>query len=150
MSLFADHPDQWRLLASHPSLANRAVEEVMRFGGTVSVVPRVTTEDLDVDGYLIPTGSLLMLSTISANYDADVYRDPTTFDITADREPHLTFGGGPHYCLGASLARAELQVALPMLAEAMPDLVLDGEPTFRPSVGIYGPDTLPIRFTPSA
>jgi hypothetical protein len=149
MWLFAEHPDQWRLLAAHPSLVNRAVEEVMRFQGTVRVVPRVTAEDLDFDGYLIPAGTLLMLSTIAANHDAASYDDPWTFDITADREPHLTFGGGPHYCLGASLARAELQEALPMLAAALPDLALDGEPSYREAIGIFGPDTLPLRFTPT-
>ena len=63
-----------------------------------------------------------------------------------EREPHFTFGGGPHYCLGAALARAELQEALPILAEAMPRLALDGEPEWRPPMGIFGPDRLPLRW----
>jgi cytochrome P450 len=88
----------------------------------------------------------LALSTSAANHDPGTYEEPRALDITAEREPHLTFGGGPHYCLGASLARAELQEALPILAEAMPGLALDGEPDWRPPLGIFGPDRLPLRW----
>ena len=90
--------------------------------------------------------TLLTLSTSAANHDPAAYHEPWTFDITAEREPHSTFGGGPHYCLGASLARAEMQEALPILAEAMSNLAPDGEPTWRAPMGIFGPETLPIRF----
>jgi len=124
------------------------VEEVMRFRGAVSVAPRVVAEDFDMDGYHLPAGTLLALSTAAANHDPGAYEDPTSFDITVEREAHFTFGGGPHYCLGASLARAEMQEALPILVAKMPDLALDGEPTWRPPLGIFGPETLPIRFTP--
>jgi cytochrome P450 len=89
---------------------------------------------------------MLTLSTSAANHDPAAYDDPRVFDITATREPHFTFGGGPHYCLGASLARAEMQEALPILASAMPNLELAGEPTWRPPFGIFGPETLPIRY----
>jgi len=147
--LFAQHPDQWTKLADAPDLAGRAVEEVMRFHGAVAVAPRVVAEDLEFEGYHLPAGTIVSLSTASANKDEVAYADPLTFDITVDREPHLTFGGGPHYCLGASLARAEMQEALPGLATAMPDLALDGEPTFRPPFGIFGPESLPVRFTPT-
>ena len=146
MSVFADHPDQWAALAADPSLAAPAVEEVMRFQGAVAAAPRFVVEDIELDGYLIPAGTMLALSTASANHDPAAYTEPQTFDITVAREPQLTFGGGPHYCLGASLARAEMQEALPMLARAMPDLELDGEPTWRQPVGIWGPESLPLRF----
>ena len=148
--LFAQHPDQWRLLAEEPDRATAAVEEVMRFHGAVSVVPRMVAEDIDLDGYLIPTGTILLLSASAANHDPGFYTQPATFDITVPREPQLTFGGGPHYCLGAGLARAEMQEALRILAADLPDLALDGEPAWRQMVGIYGPDSLPIRFAPSA
>ena len=143
--LFAQHPHQWARLAGEPDLVPRAVEEVMRFRGVVSVSPRFVVEDFDLDGYRLEAGVLLVLSTWAANHDPDAYERPHDFDITADREPQLTFGGGPH-CLGAGLARAEMQEALPMLARAMPGLELDGEPTWRPPMGIQGPDALPIRF----
>ena len=149
MWMFAEYPEQWRLLRADPALAPSAVEEVMRFRGAVGAAPRMVVEDFELDGYQLSGGALLTLSTSAANHDPDTYDDPWTFDITAERETHFTFGGGPHYCLGASLARAEMQEALPILAEAMPDLALDGEPTWRPPMGIFGPETLPIRFTPT-
>jgi cytochrome P450 len=146
MALFAEHPDHWSLLAEHSELAPRAVEEVMRFRGATSVAPRIAAEDLDVDGYHVPAGTFLALGTSTANFDPAAYDDPATFDITAEREPQLTFGGGPHYCLGANLARAEMQEALALLSVQMPELALDGEPTWRTPMGIFGPETLPLRF----
>jgi cytochrome P450 len=147
MWLFAEHPDQWKLLGADPSLTANAVEEVMRFRGTVGVAPRLVAEDFEFDGYALTAGTMLALSTAAANHDPDAYEEPLRFDITATRDQHFTFGGGPHYCLGASLARAEMQEALPILVDAMPDLALDGEPTWRPPLGIFGPETLPVRFT---
>jgi cytochrome P450 len=149
MWLFAGHPDQWAQLRAHPELAPRAVEEVMRMQGAVDVAPRVVAEDFDLEGYRLTVGTLLSLSTSSANHDPDAFASPHTFDITVERQPQLTFGGGPHYCLGANLARAEMQEALPVLAARMRDLALDGEPRWRPPFGIYGPESLPIRFTPA-
>jgi cytochrome P450 len=146
MWMFAGHPEQWKLLAEDPTLAARAVEEVMRYRGAVGVAPRMVAEDLEFDGYRFTEGTMLTLSTAAANHDPSAYDGPWVFDITATREPHFTFGGGPHYCLGASLARAEMQEALPVLASALPNLALDGEPTWRPPFGIFGPETLPIRF----
>ncbi|MHB8466174.1 MAG: cytochrome P450 [Acidimicrobiales bacterium] len=146
MAAFAERPEQWKLLADDPSLAAPAVEEIMRFRGAVGMAPRVVIEDLELDGYRIPAGTMLALSTSAANHDPTAYDRPDELDITVDREPQLTFGGGPHYCLGASLARAEMQEALPILARAMPGLTLDGEPTWRPPMGIFGPETLPIKF----
>jgi cytochrome P450 len=148
--LFCDHPDQWRLLAERPELAAPAVEEVMRHLGAVGGTARIVAEDLELDGYALPAGTILMISMAAANHDVTAFVDPDRFDITAEREPQLTFGGGPHYCLGASLARAEMQEALPRMARALPDLALDGDPTWRPPTGIYGPETLPVRFTPTA
>lgn len=146
MALFADHPDQWALLVERPELAPSAVEEVMRFGGAVTVAPRVTVEDVVIDGCLVPAGTMVALATGAANFDPAVYLAAYELDITAIREPHLTFGGGPHYCLGANLARAEMQEALTLLAERMPTFALDGEPTWRSPFGIFGPETLPLRF----
>ncbi len=148
MWLFAEHPDQWQRLAADPSLAASAVEEVMRFRGAVSAAPRMVVEDIDLDGYHLAAGTILALSTAAANHDPGAYENPRTFDITVEREAHFTFGGGPHFCLGASLARAEMQEALPMLAASMPELALDGEPTWRPPFGIFGPEALSIRFAP--
>jgi cytochrome P450 len=147
MHAFARHPDQWALLAAQPDLAPRAVEEVMRYHGAVDVAPRMVAEDFELDGFRFAAGTMLFLSTAAANHDPAVVDRPDTFDITTERDQQqLTFGGGPHYCLGAWLARAEMQEALPLLARAMPGLALDGEPTWRPPTGIFGPDALPIRW----
>jgi cytochrome P450 len=146
MWLFAEFPDQWKLLHDDPSLASKAVEELMRFRGAVGAVPRVVVDDFELDGYRLTAGTLVALSTSAANHDPSGFDNPWAFDITADREPHFTFGGGPHYCLGAALARAEMQEALPILAAALPNLTLDGEPVWRPPMGIFGPESLPIRF----
>jgi cytochrome P450 len=146
MALFTQYPDQWAMLAERPDLAPRAVEEVMRFHGAIGTAPRMVVEELDIDGYRVPPGTMLALSTVAANWDPEVHDDPATFDITVEREPQLTFGGGPHYCLGANLARAEMQEALVLLPRMMPNLVLDGEPTWRTPLGIFGPEHLPLRF----
>ena len=150
MALFADHPDQWALLVERPELAPSAVEEVMRVSGAVTVAPRIAAEDVAIDGYLVPAGTMVALATGAANFDPAAYLAAREVDITASREPHLTFGGGPHYCLGANLARAEMQEALTLLAERMPTFALDGEPTWRSPFGIFGPETLPLRFAPTS
>ena len=144
--LFTQFPDQWRLLRERPELASHAVEEVLRFHGTVGVAPRVAHEALQIGDYEVPAGTMVSLSTIAANHDPAVHTSPTSFDITLEREPPLTFGGGPHYCLGANLARAEMQEALLVLSRRMPDLRVDGEVTWRPRTGIFGPTRLPLGF----
>jgi cytochrome P450 len=146
MAVFADHPEQWAMLAERRELVPQAVEEVMRFRGAVGVAPRIAVEPLEVDGYLVAAGTHLVLSTASANHDPACYRDPGTFDMTVGRAPHLSFGGGPHFCLGANLARAEMQEALPILAAHMPGLEIEAEPTWRSPLGIVGPERLPLRF----
>jgi cytochrome P450 len=144
--LFGAFPDQWRLLGERPELAAKAVDEVLRYMGTVTVAPRIAWEPLAIGEYDVPAGTMVSLGTGAANHDPAVHVRPETFDITLDREAPLTFGGGPHYCLGANLARAEMQEALALLARRMPDLRVDGEVGWRPRSGIFGPTTLPLAF----
>jgi cytochrome P450 len=146
MFTFAQYPEQWALLAKSPEIAPRAVDEVMRLAGAVSGVPRITKEDIEVDGWRIPSGTIVFVSVASANRDEHVFDDPDDFDITATREAHLTFGSGPHFCLGANLARAEMEEALVVLAARLPNLRLDGEPSWRTGTGIAGPTRLPLAF----
>jgi cytochrome P450 len=146
MHTFCEHPDQWALLRSRPELTAAAVNETMRLFGAVPGIPRVTLEDVEVDGWCIPAGTIVFLSLASANRDHRHFDDPLRFDIAAERESHLTFGGGPHYCLGANLAKAEMEEALTVLVDAMPDLHLDGEPAWRTAMGIGGPTHLPLAF----
>jgi hypothetical protein len=147
--LFAQFPEQWRLVRDQPALVPNAVDEILRFMGTVTVAPRVAFEALDVGEYHVPSGTIVSLSTAAANHDPAVHAEPERFDVTATREPPLTFGGGPHYCLGANLARAEMQEALGVLAARMPDLRLGGEAGWRPRTGIFGPTSLPLAFGPA-
>jgi cytochrome P450 len=146
---FCHHPDQWDRLAADPNLAGWSVDEVMRLAGAVVGVPRIATQDLEVGGWAIPAGTLVFLSTASANRDESAYDDAATFDITADRAPHLTFGGGPHYCLGANLARAEMEEALRVLPGRLRNIRLDGELCWREGTAITGPSHLPLRFQPT-
>lgn len=146
MHTFAGHLDQWKLLAEQPELAPRAVDEVMRLYGAVGGVPRVTREDIEVGGWLIPAWTILFLSVASANRDEAAYEDPLEFDIAALRESHLTFGSGPHYCLGANLARAEMEEALAILPQRMRNLRVIDEPVWRTGTGIYGPTQLKFGF----
>jgi cytochrome P450 len=149
MALFAQHPQQWQLLADEPSLVGRAVEEVLRFMGTVTVAPRIAVQALEVGGYHVPAGTILTLSTGAANHDPAAHEQPLLFDITVERAlPPLTFGGGPHYCLGANLARAEMQEALLVLSQRLRGLEMGGEARWRPRTGIFGPTHLPLRFRP--
>src|SRR5262249_11220420 len=147
MTLFAAHPEQWATLAKHQELAARAVEEVVRFQGTVAVAPRFAAQELAVGDYLIPAGTVVSLSTAAANHDPAAFDAPERFDITVEREPPLTFGGGAHFCLGAHLARAEMQEALAVLARRLPDLRIDGEVRWRPRTAIFGPIVRRLAFT---
>ena len=149
VALFADHRDQWALLAEHPDLASRAVEESMRYFGAVRGTARFASCDIEYRDVLFPAGTFISVGLAEANRDGDVFADPEAFDITspAPSQPQLTFGSGIHYCLGAALARAELQEALPLLAQRMPKLAVDGQIIWKPEgVGIFGPAQMPIRF----
>ena len=125
----------------------RAAEECLRYEGAGSGNPRTALEDIDYRGLSIPAGTVVLPSAPAANRDPKVYPDPDRFDLLRTHaERQLTFGGGVHFCLGASLARAEVAEVLPMLAKRMPDLALDGPTEWRRGSLIRGPEHLPIRF----
>ncbi|WP_330847174.1 cytochrome P450 [Actinophytocola sp.] len=147
MVAFAGHPDQWRLLGSRPELTDRAVEEVMRWLPSAPTVFRFAAQDFDHDGTHITKNTLVTMCVAAARRDPRVFHDGATFDITATREaPPLQFGAGPHHCLGAALARAEVGEALPVLAGRLGPPVVAGPLTWRPPIGIHGPTALPLRW----
>ena len=149
VALFAEHPEQWKLLAERPELAGKAVEETMRFFGAVRSTGRFASEDIEYKGVLFPKGTLVVPSLVLANRASAVFNEPNTFDITREPagQPQMTFGAGIHYCLGAALARAEQQEALPLLAQRLPNLRINGDVIWKPStVAIFGPEHLPIAF----
>lgn len=149
LRLLAAHPDQWALLAADPSLAPAAVEEALRFEPITPFTARIALEEVVHRGVSFPEGTVVLVSAFTGNRDAEAYDAPGRFDITARRgaAKPMTFGAGIHYCLGANLARAELQEALAHLPARLGDLELDGEPVYGSVDGIYGLDALPIRFT---
>ncbi len=151
LAVFAEHPDQWALLAEQPELAPRAAEESLRYLGAVRGTGRFASEDVVYKDVLFPQGTLVFPNFVGANNDPAHFDTPEEFDITVQREStHLTLGFGLHYCLGANLARAELQEALVIMSQRMPNLRLDGEPVYKPAgVGIWGPASLPLAFDPS-
>jgi cytochrome P450 len=143
LRLFADHPEQWALVAEQPELAPRAVDEVLRFEPITPFTARIAMEDVEYRDVLFPEGTVVLVCAFTGNRDGE----PDGFDITAQRKGKpLTFGAGVHYCLGANLARAELQEALAFLAPRTQGLALDGEPQYGTIDGIYGLDALPIRW----
>ncbi len=147
---FAEHPDQWDLLRSRPDLVPRAVEESIRWAPATEALPRVAVDDIEIGGVLVPAGTIVVLMSMSANHDDVALPGADRFDITRPSPEGwqlLTFGGGIHYCLGASLARLELVEALAELSRRLPRLRLDGEvvptPTGSP---LFGHTSLPIAW----
>lgn len=152
LATFADHPEQWALLAEQPELAARATEESFRYLGAVRGTGRFASEDIEYRDVMFPKGTLVFPSFVGSNHDDALFTQPHDFDITADRGSanHLTLGFGLHYCMGANLARAEMQEALMALAKRMPNVRLDGEVEWKPAgVGIWGPAKLPLAFDPA-
>jgi cytochrome P450 len=148
LRLFAEHPDQWALLAAKPEhYAPAAVQEALRFEPIAPFTARICLEDISYRGVLFPAGTIVAVCAERANREQD---GGETFDITAERDGKLfTFGAGTHFCLGANLARAELEEALAFLAPRMPGLALDGEPRLGGVEGIYGIESLPLRWAVS-
>jgi cytochrome P450 len=147
LRLFAEHPDQWELLAGNPLLAPQAVEEVVRFEPITPFTARIAMEDVTYRDVTFPEGTVVLVSAFTGNRDGI---GDDAFDITADRggRKPLTFGAGVHYCLGANLARAEMQEALAFLAPRLRNLRLAGAPVYGSIDGIYGLDALPIAWDP--
>jgi cytochrome P450 len=153
--LLAEHPEQWAALVDDPSLAGAAVEEALRYEPITPFTARITIEDLEYRDVVFPKDTVVMVCAFTGNRDLPDAEtggaEAAAFDITAERPRArvLTFGAGVHYCLGANLARLELEEALRFLAERMPGLELDGGADgikYESILGIYGLSELPIRF----
>lgn len=148
--LLLTNPGQRQLLADHPNLAPRAVEEILRAPGKGGGgIPRYARTDLDVDGVTVRAGELVLLDNGAANHDPAVFSDPGRLDITRSAAAHLTFGHGARYCLGAPLARIELQAVFAQLVTRLPTLRLAvgvEELTMRRGTLTGGPAELPVRW----
>jgi cytochrome P450 len=147
VQVLCEHPDQWKLLKEYPELATRAVEETMRHSPIACGTLRLVVEDTELDGYIFPAGTMVLVNTAAANRDPTVYDDPDRVDITREGAPAiLTFGGGVHYCLGANLARREIAEALNVLLGRLRNPRTAGPAPWKPIVSLSGPKSLPIEF----
>ena len=146
VSMFVNHPDQWRLLADRPELARNAVDEVMRVRPTTTWVTREAMEDFTYRDHEFKRGTTIHLFAESAGTDPRQFAPG--FDIAAQRKPHFGFGGGAHHCLGHFIARADMTEALKALSRRLRNPRYDGEPTWLPDSGNTGPVKLPIAFDP--
>ena len=140
-----EHPEQLALLRREPDRIAAAGEELLRFDSSVQISQRVGPHDVELSGVTIPAGEVCVIINGAANRDPEVFAEPDRLDIERDASDHRTFGLGRHHCLGASLARAEIRTALRTLVTRFPDLALDGEAVYRPSLFLRGLATLPVR-----
>jgi cholest-4-en-3-one 26-monooxygenase len=145
MNAFFAHPDQWELYKKERP--KTTVDEIIRWATPVTVFQRTALNDVEVGGQLVKKGQRVGLYYASGNHDEDVFEDANTFDITRDPNPHLAFGGhGAHYCIGANLARLEVEVMFNVIADRMPDIAKAGEPRRLRHAWINGIKELPVRY----
>jgi len=151
MNTFFEFPEQWELLKSDRSLLPGAVEEMLRFVTPVMCFRRTAMTDVSLEGAEIKKGDKVVFFHISANRDESVFENPDVFDITRNPNPHMAFGGGgPHFCLGANLARMEIMVMFEHLLDRMPDIAQTGPAQRLQSPFISGIKHIPVSFTPHA
>lgn len=147
MRAMLEHPEQWRKLQEDPSLSMRAADEIIRWGHPIIQFRRTATEATELSGQTIARGDKVVIYYPSGNFDETVFDDPYTFDITRDPNPHVSFGGGgPHFCLGAHLARLEVGIMFEQLALRLPDIRLTEEPERLKSNFVHGIKRMPVAY----
>jgi len=151
MLALMEHPEQLALLRSRPELIDRAVEEILRWVSPIICFRRTATRDTEIRGQRIAAGERVLMLYQSANRDEAVFADPERFDVTRDPNPHVAFGIGTHFCLGANLARAELRIMVQELVRRFPDMrVAPGAaPERMASTLVSGIRSLPVVFAPA-
>ncbi len=149
VSALLNHPQQLQKLKDNPALISSAIEEIIRYDSSVSFVFRTAKEDLEIGGQKIPAGSVIALGLAAANHDPAKFTLPENFDIERSPNEHLAFGPGIHFCLGAVLARMELNICFSTLLKRFPNLQFDSTrpPVPRRNTLVFkGFDALPVRF----
>jgi cholest-4-en-3-one 26-monooxygenase len=145
MIAFHEHPDQWEIYKRERP--ETAADEIVRWSTPVSVFQRTALEDVVIGGQQIKAGQRVGLYYAAANFDPDVFEDPYTFDIKRDPNPHLGFGGtGAHYCIGANLARLEINLIFNAIADVLPDITVVGEPKRLRSGWLHGIKEIPVAY----
>jgi cytochrome P450 len=153
MLALMEHPDQRQLILDDPSLLDHAIEEFLRWATPVMHFKRTAIVDTVIRGQEIKAGDRVMMWYSSANRDEEVFEDPFAFDVRRDPNLHTLHsafgGGGPHFCLGANLARIEMKLIFEELLKRIPDMELAGEPRRLRSNFINGIKNMPVTFTPT-
>ena len=150
MVAFSQFPDQWERLVADRSLLPSAVEEMLRFVTPVMNFRRQSTEGVEIAGQHIDADQKVVFFHVSANRDETAFADPDRFDIGRTPNPHMAFGGGgPHFCLGANLARMEIRVMFEHILDRLPDISVSGDVERLQSSFINGVKHLPVAFSPS-
>ena len=145
MQAFFDNPDQWELWKNERP--ETMVDEVIRWATPVTVFQRTAYNDVEIGGQLVKKGQRVGIFYASGNHDEDVFENAGTFDITRENNPHLAFGGhGAHYCIGANLARLEVQIMFDVLADRLPNIQRIGEPRRLRHAWINGIKELPVKY----
>jgi cytochrome P450 family 142 subfamily A polypeptide 1 len=147
LATLAEHPDQWEAMAADPSLVPGAVEELIRWVTPLNNFFRTAVSDTEVAGHHLAAGDRVMLVYPSANRDERTFTDPDRFDITRSPNPHVAFGFGTHFCLGASLARQELAMLFTKLTSQLTDLAVVEPPDIEPNVFVGAVRSLTMSFT---
>jgi len=151
MRALLDNPDQFDKLKANPELLPSAIEEILRWATPVLHFRRTAMEDYELGGKQIKKGDKVVIWHISANRDETVFEDPFRFDIERTPNDHIAFGGGgAHFCLGANLARMELNLIFNEILRRVPDMTSAGETEYLRSNFIGGIKHMPVTFTPSA
>lgn len=149
MLCFRDHPGELARLRDNAALLPRAIEEILRYKSPAQALFRMTTRDVELHGQTIPAGKLVLPIVGAANRDPLVFNDPNRFDVSREPNPHLAFGQGVHFCLGAALSRLEARVALTDLLELANFSIDDAPWVPRKPFNVHGPARLPVRFSPT-
>jgi cholest-4-en-3-one 26-monooxygenase len=148
MLALSEHPDEMRRLIAEPSLLPRATDEILRFVSPVITMRRTATRDLELHGRNIAENDKLVLCYPAANRDPRVFDAPDRLDVARDPNPHVALGYGPHYCLGANLARMEISCMFEELLRRLPDIEVSGPVRRLRSTVVSSIQSLPVRFTP--
>jgi cytochrome P450 len=141
------NPEELRKVRDDPSLIDSTIEEVLRFEGPAQLAGRIALQDLELGGKVIRKGQPIILALGAANHDPEQFPDPERFDVSRHVDRHLAFGNGLHFCLGAPLARAEVQIALSTIVSRLNGIRLDMKaPRWKETLAVRGLKELPVRF----
>jgi cytochrome P450 len=138
------HPSQWAALSADPQRVSAVVEETLRYDPPVQLMGRIAADDMTIGETLVPKGDVMMLLLAAAHHDPAAFDRPDEFDPDRENIRHLGFGKGPHFCLGAPLARLEAAVALSKVTARFPQARMAGEPQYKPNLTLRGLASLEV------